>query len=97
RDHLEESRVMLAPGSESALRTSVATAHLDAAGAAQYDFDLTWAVNPGAAPRRHPLVVHTGSIAAVMSPGGASVLALIQKHRAEATITYDPNARPALM
>ncbi len=97
RAHLEDSHVALARGSESANRTSVATANLDAEGVAQYDFDLTWAISNTASPRKNPRVVHTGSIGAVLPPGGASVVKLIQGFRNEATITYDPNARPALM
>jgi len=95
--HLEGSLVTLAEGSVTADRTSVATAHLDAAGAATYDFDLTWALDPAAKPLPGPLVVHTGSIAAVLQPGGADVLRLIERFRDTATVTYDPNARPALM
>lgn len=97
RRHLEDSGVQLARGSQSAMRTSVATAHLNADGVAQYEFDLSWAISKGASPMRNPLVVHTGSIGAVVPPGGASVLAMITKYRERATITYDPNARPALM
>jgi fructokinase len=97
RDHLESSGVQLAHGSQLAEHTSVATANLNADGVAQYDFDLTWEVSPEAAPRDNPVVVHTGSIATVLAPGGAAVLAMVRDHRARATITYDPNARPALM
>ncbi|WP_297082548.1 carbohydrate kinase [uncultured Demequina sp.] len=97
RAHLEASGVRLAPGSESAPRTSVATATLDATGAATYDFDLTWEVAGDAAPTTEPVVVHTGSIAAVIEPGGADVARLLEAARAHATVTYDPNARPALM
>jgi fructokinase len=97
RDHLEESGVTLVRGSESALHTSVATARLDDSGSAHYDFDLTWAVAPQPAVSRNPLVLHTGSIATVLAPGAASVRSLVERQRASATITYDPNCRPALM
>jgi fructokinase len=97
RDHLEESTVALARGSESALRTSVAVANLDANGVAQYDFDLSWAVSPQASPRPGHLVVHTGSIGAVLAPGAATVIDMVRALRPTSTITYDPNARPALM
>lgn len=97
RRHLEESGVQLARGSQSAMRTSVATANLDETGAAHYDFDLSWAISPTASPMKRPLVVHTGSIGAVLPPGGPAVLKMIQSQRETATITYDPNARPALM
>lgn len=95
--HLEGSRVRLAEGSWGADRTSVATATLDASGAATYSFDLGWELPAGARPEGDPLVVHTGSIAAVLEPGADAVLALIAAARDTATITYDPNARPSLM
>ena len=97
REHLAASGVALAAGTLDAERTSVATANLDATGAATYDFDLTWDLAQTAAPRDNPLVVHTGSIAAVLAPGAARVRALVEGLRATATVTYDPNARPTLM
>ncbi|MBX9244182.1 carbohydrate kinase [Actinotalea ferrariae] len=98
RRHLEASGVAVAPGSDSASRTSVATAVLDADGAATYDFDLSWHVpERWASPPAAPLVVHTGSIAAVLEPGGADVANILAAHRDSATLTYDPNLRPSLM
>ncbi|MEX0913905.1 MAG: carbohydrate kinase [Demequina sp.] len=97
RAHMEDSAVAVARGSETAPRTSVAVANLDDNGVAQYDFDLTWDVNPQASPRTDPLVVHTGSIGAVVAPGAAAVVDMVRSLRPGATITYDPNARPALM
>lgn len=97
REHLAASQVSLAEGSLGAPRTSVATAHLDESGAANYDFDLEWAVADGAAPRPEPIVVHTGSIAAVLAPGAEAVRSLVETVRGNATVTYDPNARPSLM
>ena len=41
--------------------------------------------------------MHTGSIAAVLEPGAASVLATLRAARAHATISYDPNLRPDIM
>jgi fructokinase len=98
RSHLEASGVVITPGSDTAGKTSVATATLDGDGVATYDFDLSWHVpdrwtSPGAAP----LVVHTGSIAAVLEPGGADVARILAAHRDSATLTYDPNLRPSLM
>ena len=98
RDHLAASGVALLPGSDSAARTSVATAVLDAHGAASYAFDLSWRVpDRWASPPTPPLVVHTGSIAAVLEPGGPDVARILIAHRDSATITYDPNVRPSLM
>ena len=83
-------------GSDGAARTSVAQAHLDAAGHARYDFDLSWSVPalPSDAVIGH---LHTGSLAATVEPGGEQVLALVERLRPDATISYDPNARPAIM
>ncbi|MFI2702769.1 carbohydrate kinase [Cellulosimicrobium composti] len=97
RAWLDDSAVTLAPGSTGADRTSVATAHLDAHGAATYQFDLEWRVPPGTAADAGTLAVHTGSIAAVLEPGASDVRALVATARDTATVTYDPNARPALM
>ena len=97
RDHVEASGVHLVHGSQSAPHTSVATATLDADGAATYDFDLMWAIGSDARPREEPLVVHTGSIAAVMPPGAQDVRRILADTRHGSTITYDPNVRPTLM
>ncbi|MBC7291348.1 MAG: carbohydrate kinase [Actinotalea sp.] len=98
RRHLEASGVTIVPGSETAERTPVAVAHVDAHGVATYEFDLSWHV-PGAwtAPAGAPVVVHTGSIAAVLEPGGPDVAHILEALRGSATITYDPNLRPSLM
>lgn len=88
--------VALEPGSTDAPRTPTATARLDAAGAATYDVDLAWRLSPDAAvPGGGHL--HTGSLAATLEPGGAQVLALVERARPVATISYDPNARPTVM
>lgn len=98
KSHLEASGVRLLTGNRSALATPVAIAHLDAKGQATYDFDLTWDL-PTAwdGDDDAPLVVHTGSIATTLKPGGPAVLREVTARRPTATITYDPNARPALM
>jgi fructokinase len=97
RAWLEDSGVRLAPGSTRAPSTSVATAHLDDDGAATYEFDLEWRVPPGTEVGEGTLAVHTGSIAAVLEPGASAVRDLVAAARRTATVTYDPNARPALM
>ena len=97
-DHLRGSGVDVVPGSDSAPSTSVATAVLDATGAASYVFDLSWHVpDRWASPAAAPIVVHTGSIGAILAPGGADVERILLAHRDSATITYDPNVRPSLM
>ena len=97
-EHLSASGVTVVPGSDTAGSTSVATATVDAEGVASYDFDLSWHVPAAwASPPTAPVVVHTGSIAAVLEPGGPDVARILEAHRASATITYDPNLRPSLM
>ncbi|QGQ20090.1 carbohydrate kinase [Cellulomonas sp. JZ18] len=98
RRHLEGSGVRVLAGDRSPVRTPVATARLDAQGAATYEFDLEWDL-PDAwdEDADAPLVVHTGSIGAVLRPGGPRVAELLDGRRATSTVTYDPNLRPALM
>ncbi|MFF3065808.1 carbohydrate kinase [Oerskovia sp. NPDC057915] len=97
RTWLADSGVALTPGSDGAAATSVARAVLDGAGAATYDFAITWDLAPGTGATDSTLAVHTGSIAAVLEPGATAVHDLVLAARDRATITYDPNARPSLM
>jgi fructokinase len=99
--HLEDSGVLVLPAGLGAQRTPIARATLDAQGVATYDFELDWQVRAHDADEAAgPLgvdVVHTGSIAAVLPPGSSGVEAMLERLIGRATITYDPNARPALM
>ncbi|VTR77613.1 carbohydrate kinase family protein [Cellulomonas hominis] len=98
REHLAASDVHVLAGDRAPERTSVARAHLDDGGAATYEFDLTWDL-PGTWDEGDdaPAVVHTGSIATVLTPGGEAVARLLAERRSTSTLTYDPNLRPALM
>jgi len=89
--------VGLSPGSTDAARTPTATARLDRAGVATYEFDLEWVLDPGAVIVAEGAHLHTGSLAATLAPGGAAVLQIVQAAREHSTISYDPNARPTLM
>jgi fructokinase len=95
-DYVGASGAHLVAGSVSATKTPVAMAKLDADGAATYDFDIEWRLSgtPEVGP---PLVAHTGSIASVLDPGCLAVAALLDTYRVSATITFDPNVRPALI
>ncbi|MFD7057026.1 carbohydrate kinase [Streptomyces mirabilis] len=100
RTHLEDSGVELSPGSVVQAPTSTATAELDAAGAADYTFDITWALSAAAEESLRdspPAHVHTGSIATALSPGADQVLHALHALRTSATVSYDPNLRPALL
>ncbi len=89
--------VELVAGSTSARRTPTAVAHLDADGAATYDFDLDWQLDGAAVSAGLTGHLHTGSIAATLLPGADGVLELARSAWERATISYDPNARPSLM
>ncbi|MGA4507835.1 PfkB family carbohydrate kinase [Propionibacteriaceae bacterium G1746] len=96
REWLADHVVAMAAGSESAARTATAAATLDAHGQATYEFDIEWDLPP--VDLTGVVHVHTGSIAAVLAPGADKVFdALGQAAAAGATISYDPNMRPALM
>jgi fructokinase len=100
RTHLSDSGVVLTEGSVADAPTSTAIAHLDGRGAATYEFDISWDLPPGALePARTGATghLHTGSIAAALAPGADQVLAAIEAARGRATISYDPNLRPALL
>ncbi|MDO5747220.1 MAG: carbohydrate kinase [Actinomycetaceae bacterium] len=94
--HLRDAGVSVDAQSTEAAYTSTATAHIDAEGSASYEFDLEW--NPQEiALERSDLVVHTGSIAAVVEPGAERVLERLERAHDQCTITFDPNARPSIM
>ena len=98
RSHLEASGVRLAPGADGATRTSTAQATIGEDRAATYVFDLDWnPPRPALTDGQAPLLVHTGSIAAILAPGAATVEQVLRETRATSTIAYDPNARPQLM
>lgn len=93
--HLQESDVAITSDTVTAERTSTAVATIAADGAATYGFDITW--DPAAVSTTGFDLVHTGSIGAALEPGASRVEKLIGEARATATISYDPNVRPALM
>lgn len=94
--HLAGHGVTLDGCSVGDLPTSLAEAHLDAGGAAEYRFDLHWDLPEVrlAADVGH---LHTGSIAATLQPGADSVLVALQAAKGQATISYDPNIRTDIM
>jgi fructokinase len=95
--HLLCNDVHLAAGSvEPGLRTSTATATLEPAGVASYEFDIVWdppapILNPGCR------VVHTGSIASLLEPGATAVHEFVRMLTDQpVTVTLDPNVRPTI-
>jgi fructokinase len=95
-DYLKVFGVQLVSGSNTAERTPTALATLDANGSAQYVFDIEWQLS-GTAEVAPPLVAHAGSIAMVLEPGCRATAALLDAYHPSATITFDPNVRPALI
>jgi fructokinase len=94
--HLAGSGVHLADGSRRVGLTSSAVAHLAPDGSATYDFEVVW--DPGliTAPAGVS-AVHTGSIAATLSPGADDVEMLLRELAPSAIVSLDPNIRPALL
>ncbi|MGB2921141.1 MAG: carbohydrate kinase [Mycobacterium sp.] len=95
-EYVESSGAQIVPGSNTAARTPTAQATVDREGSATYTFDIDWQLTgtPEVAP---PVVVHTGSIAAVLEPGCLATAALVDTYHLSATCTFDPNVRPALI
>lgn len=95
-DFAAHHKVSVIPGSNAAEATSIAYAHLDDEGRANYTFDLTW--NVPALPSPDEVAhLHTGSLAATFEPGGSAVLEAVATFSQQGTVSYDPNARPDIM
>jgi fructokinase len=95
-DYVKSSGAQLVSGSVTADRTPTALASLDDSGKAEYVFDIDWQLS-GTAEVTPPLVAHTGSIATVLEPGCRAAAALLDAYHLSATISFDPNVRPALI
>ena len=77
-------------------RTSVATAHLDASGAARYDFDLEWTLPRQELPACRAL--HVGSLGTLLEPGRRSVADLVEQAVGrDLFVSYDANLRETFM
>lgn len=95
RDHLTGAGVEVRTDDATAPTPSAAVT-LDGAGRAAYTFEIGWTLGPVSLDRP-PHHVHTGSVAAVMEPGAATVLGAVESLRTAATVSHDPNVRPELM
>jgi fructokinase len=94
-DFAAAAGVRVVEGTAGAPATPIALADVDADGQARYTFELTWELPP--LPAQGVGHVHTGSLAATVEPGGSAVVEEITRLRQGATVSYDPNARPAIM
>ncbi|GIT81295.1 fructokinase [Leifsonia sp. LS1] len=95
-ERLTGAGVTLLPESWSLPTTSSAEARITADGSAAYEFDITWQLPRRIAvpPVRH---LHIGSISAFLAPGADRIEQLVEELRPEASISFDPNIRPALV
>ncbi|MCW1249707.1 carbohydrate kinase [Acaricomes phytoseiuli] len=95
--HLRENSVLM-PLPPDHLPTSIAAAELAEDGSATYRFDLAWQL-PELEPERFQAttLLHTGSIAAMLDPGAATVHGAVLAARGHALISYDPNCRPSIV
>jgi fructokinase len=97
RDHLTRYGVDTSDLTDTGSPTNLAFARLDPTGAADYDFRLSWTWT-GPVDLTGVGWLHTGSLAAVLSPGATAVTQAIHAARAAGIpVSYDPNLRPALM
>jgi len=95
-EYVAASGAQLVSGSQSAARTTTERLTVDEKGSADYEFDVDWQLS-GTPPVTPPLLVHTGSIAAIHDPGCLAVAALVDAYRVSATVSFDPNVRPSLI
>lgn len=94
-EHVAASGAALSASSWVQSRTSTARARLQPDGSAEYDFDIEWEVAP---PDLEGVsLVHSGSIALFLEPGGDTVLDALERASVAAIVTVDPNIRPALV
>ena len=105
RKHLDSAGVSVLSSGPPGMRTPSAVVTLDDEGKASYAFDIEWTLPAQTLPTQTLPVqtpptaghIHIGSIAAVAAPGADATLALAQSLSGQATVSYDPNVRPALM
>jgi fructokinase len=94
-EHLERAGVRLTNDPHSIARTSTAIATLGSDGAASYEFDLDWVLDPPPVEAM-PAAVHVCSLGAVLTPGAEVVHAAVSRLRGGALVSYDVNARPVV-
>ncbi len=94
-DFLAEEGVDLDSTAVSAERTSTAVATRRPGGEATYEFDIVW--NLPVVDLHNPMALfHLGSFPAFFS-ATAELLPMLESARSRATVTFDPNVRPALI
>jgi len=96
-DQIAASGAVIDDASWTDAKTSTARARLRPDGSAEYEFAIDWVVPEITADAVR--VVHTGSIALFLEPGGSAVLGVLRRaaDTGSAVVTLDPNIRPALV
>ena len=94
-EHLERAGVRLTNNPHSIARTSSAIATLGSDGAASYEFDLDWVLDPPPVEAM-PAAVHVCSLGAVLAPGAEVVHAVASRLHGNTLVSYDVNARPVV-
>ena len=105
RGHAESNGLDLSASVATDDPTTLAFATLDEERHASYDFyvegtaDWGWTAEELAQLPTDARVVHTGSVAAAISPGADALLALWQQLHSDGRVllSFDPNVRPALV
>ena len=104
RAYLANNGVDLSYVVQAAEPASLAVVSVNPHGGPEYDFrvhgtaDWQWtAAELAGIPDQQVLALHIGSLAAVLPPGADAIEQLVERARATATISYDPNCRPLLM
>ena len=94
-EHVRASGAEITEASWTDAPTDTAHARIRPDGSAAYDFSVAGLVPP--ASDRAVGLVHTGSIALFLDPGGETCLAALEAARGRSIVTVDPNIRPALV
>ncbi|MGW6004319.1 PfkB family carbohydrate kinase [Oerskovia enterophila] len=92
---LADSDVVVRAETPASGRTSTARVTLDPDGVPSYAFDLAWDLQEVDVAGAD--VVHVGSVATVLPPGADVVRDAVRRARGHAVVSFDPNARPALV
>jgi len=97
RGYLARNGVEVILAGPTNLPTSRALAHLDARGAATYEFALSWDVR-GLRLADGSSALHVGSLGLVLEPGAREVLHLVEtvSRLGDVVVSYDPNFRSSV-
>jgi len=93
--HLRSAGVVLAPGSQTARRTTVARATVGPDGSAQYRFDLHW--RPSRFDASGFALIHVGSLGAYIPAGMAALDSSLRSRSKGTIVSFDPNIRPGIL